>query len=1440
MKLHLTVFEGEAHGILALGGFRAQQLLPRLQAIHSSISGIQARFIHLVATEAPMSAALHKQLAALLTYGEPAPAPATDSADWCVIVSPRLGTVSPWASKATDIAHNCGLAVRRIERITEYRLGFKSGLFGKKPAATPAQRNEIAALLHDRMTESVMASRDEAAALFTELRGAPLQTVDVLGGGKVALLAADREFGLALAADEIDYLVDAFTQLGRNPTDVELMMFAQANSEHCRHKIFNADFIIDGVPQERSLFAMIRNTERLNPQHTIVAYADNASIMEGSKRQVFNAKSASGPINTGVSSYQIYSEKQNVPVHVLMKVETHNHPTAISPFPGASTGAGGEIRDEGATGRGSKPKAALTGFTVSKLWPDEADEYGKPVHIGSALQIMTEGPLGGAAFNNEFGRPNLAGYFREYEQTALGQRWGYHKPIMIAGGVGTIDAELTKKIAFPAGTLLIQLGGPGMRIGMGGSAASSMAAGANAASLDFDSVQRGNPEIERRAQEVINQCAQLGAGNPILAIHDVGAGGLSNAFPELVNDAGRGARFDLRAVPLEESGLSPKEIWSNESQERYVMAIAPESLAQFTAFCERERCPFAVVGVATEEKELLVADSGEPLTPTFSPNGRGGKTETSNSPCLPLASLPLPLGEDRGEGSPLPPPVQMPMNVLLGKPPKMHRDVKSVQAETKPLDLTGIDLQQAAIDVLSHPTVASKRFLITIGDRTVGGLTHRDQMVGPWQVPVADCAVTLADYAGFAGEAMSMGERTPLAVTNAAASGRMAVGEAITNLLAAPIELPRVKLSANWMAACGEPGQDAALYETVKAVGMELCPTLGVSIPVGKDSLSMRTTWNDGSAAKKVTSPVSLIVSAFATLADVRGTLTPQLNAEEADTTLILIDLGRGKNRMGGSILAQAMAREGGEVPDLDDANDLKNLVNAINALRAQGRLLAYHDRSDGGLFACACEMAFAGHVGVTLNVDLLLVEGDGISDSRMDVGDSKNWAGQVGARREELTLKALFNEELGAVIQVKTEARNEVMQTLREHGLSRFSHFIGKTRPKHAALEVGKGEVQVWRDTKAVFKASLQDLHQVWDSVSWKICQQRDNPAGADAEHAAAGDLLDPGLHIALAQPLTRLRQVEDRPSLSPEGRGSKSELRSLERQGTESELSFSKRRGSEADLLPLPPGQGRGEGSPSLNLSRPRVAILREQGVNSHVEMAYAFTLAGFEACDVHMTDLQTGRAKLADFTGIVACGGFSYGDTLGAGIGWARSITFNAKLADQFATFFARTDTFALGVCNGCQMFAELADIIPGAEAWPRFTTNISERFEARLSLVEVLESPSIFLRSLAGSRLPIAVAHGEGYADFARRGDAASVLAAMRFVDNHGHATEAYPANPNGSAGGLTAVTTADGRFTAMMPHPERVFRNIQMSWTSHAASDFSPWMNLWHNARRWVG
>ena len=1316
MTVQISTFQGGE----AFSPFKTQRLLQTLQLAVPSLSSLEARQVFLVATPKPLSQAEQQRMVRLLdatAYAPPKPA-AHEVAWW---VSPRLGTVSPWASKASDIARNCGFAVQRIERLIEYRLETPQPL-------SQTQAQALQALLHDRMTETVWTDAQQAHSLFQPLPAQTLSHVDIQARGRQALVKANANWGLALADDEIDYLLDAFGKLGRNPSDAELMMFAQANSEHCRHKIFNASFSIDGQAQSHSLFGMIRHTHATSPQHTVVAYSDNAAIMKGHTVEKFAA-----PLTGFMPRY----DKSQGVQHILMKVETHNHPTAISPFPGAATGAGGEIRDEGATGRGAKPKAGLTGFSVSKLW---GSKVGQPAHMASALAIMTEGPLGGAAFNNEFGRPNLLGYFREYEQVVDGVQRGYHKPIMIAGGLGVVQRELTRKIEFPPGTLLIQLGGPGMRIGMGGGAASSLASGSNSVALDFDSVQRGNPEIQRRAQEVINHCNALGAMTPILAIHDVGAGGLSNAFPELVNDAGRGARFDLRQVHLEESGMSAREIWSNESQERYVLAIDPTSLPQFQFFCERERCPFSVVGKALAKPQLVVKD--------------GSSTS----------------------------PVDMPLEVLLGKPPKMHRDVVRVERSSPPLNLTDVRLQDAVIQVLAHPTVASKRFLVTIGDRTVGGLSHRDPMVGPWQVPVADCAITLADFKGHAGEAMSMGERTPIAALNPAASGRMAVAEAITNLLAAPFQMDKVKLSANWMAACGEVGEDAALYDTVKAVGLELCPALGISIPVGKDSLSMRTRWSDGGQEQQVTSPVSLIVTAFVALDDVRGNLTPQLQTG-MDSSLVLIDLGKGHKRMGASILAQILNQGGGDTPDLDDAQDLLHLVHAVNDLRQQGLLLAYHDKSDGGLWATICEMAFAGRVGVDLNIDLLVTEGDGVSDSRADHGDSKNWAQQVGARREELSLQALFNEELGVVVQVATAQRDKVMQVLRQHGLSAHSHVIGKTRSSASPV------VSVWRDAKEVFSASLQDLQQVWDSVSWKIARERDNPITADQEHAAAGDPSDSGLH------------------------------------------------------LHLPQGWNPTTAAPFVHTAKPRVAVLREQGVNSHVEMAYAFTEAGFEAYDVHMTDLQQGRANLKDFQGLVACGGFSYGDTLGAGVGWARSITFHEGLNAQFQAFFQRGDTFGLGVCNGCQMFAELADIIPGTQHWPRFTHNQSERFEARLSMVEVLDSPSLFFKGMAGLRAPIAVAHGEGFANFAKRGDASQVLAAMRFVDNHGQPTEAYPLNPNGSPGGLTAVTTADGRFTAMMPHPERVFRTLQLSYSpkglSESSSEFSPWMHLWRNARVWL-
>jgi phosphoribosylformylglycinamidine synthase len=1322
--LHLTEFEGGN----ALSPFRAEALLGGLRATGAPVKALHARHLHWVASAAPLARAEHDRLEALLHYGEPWRGPAEAAA--VIVVAPRLGTVSPWASKATDIAHNCGLPVQRIERITEFRLELDGGLFGRAKALDAPQWQACAALLHDRMTESVLHARADAKHLFDAREAPPLEHVDLLGSGRAALERANAAWGLALSDDEIDYLVEAFRRMGRNPSDVELMMFAQANSEHCRHKIFNAEFVIDGERQPHSMFGMIRHTERVSPQGTVVAYSDNAAVMEG------------GPVERwlpqGFTNAPLYGPRADLG-HVLMKVETHNHPTAISPFPGAATGAGGEIRDEGATGRGARPKAGLTGFSVGHLrlpgheraW--EQGGIGRPAHIASALQIMIEGPLGGAAFNNEFGRPNLGGYFRAFEMPVAGVHRGYHKPIMIAGGLGSISAGQTAKRRFAPGTLLVQLGGPGMRIGMGGGAASSMASGSNTAALDFDSVQRGNPEIQRRAQEVINHCWALGENNPILAIHDVGAGGLSNAFPELVDGAGLGAVFDLSKVPLEESGLAAKEIWCNESQERYVLALDPDLLPLFEQMCARERCPFAVVGTARAEPELVVRGRSEGVS------------------------------EDV---------IVMPMEVLLGKPPKMLRDVQRVVRREPPLDLTGVALEHVAHEVLSHPTVASKRFLVTIGDRTVGGLSHRDPMVGPWQVPVADCAITLADYTGVAGEAMSMGERTPLAALDAPASGRMAVGEAITNLLAAPIELSRVKLSANWMAACGEPGEDAALFDTVKAVGLELCPALGIGIPVGKDSLSMRTRWSEGGEARQVTAPVSLIVSAFAVLPDVRGALTPQL--QPGDTTLVLVDLGAGRMRMAGSMLAQVLGRFGDQVPDLDDPARLKALVAAVNALRAQGRLLAYHDRSDGGLWATVCEMAFAGRVGVSLNVDILVTEGDGITDSRAEYGDSKNWASQVGERRNELTLKALFNEELGVLLQVRTAERNEVVALLREHGLARHAHFVGKTNER--------GVIEVWRDTKCQFAASLHALQQTWDEVSWRIARERDHPACADAEHAVAGAPHDPGLHL---------------------------------------HLTFD------------------AAAAPAVHTARPKLAILREQGVNSHLEMSHAMHRAGFDAFDVHMSDLQAGRARLDMFQGLVACGGFSYGDTLGAGEGWARSILFNPALADPFAAFFARPDSFALGVCNGCQMMAALASLIPGTAAWPKFTRNRSEQFEARLSLVEVLESPSLFFAGMAGSRIPIAVAHGEGFADFSQRGDAKAVQRALRFVDHHGRPTEAYPYNPNGSPEGLTGVTTPDGRFTALMPHPERVFRNLQMSWSGGAAADPSPWMRMFHNARAWL-
>jgi phosphoribosylformylglycinamidine synthase len=1333
-------------GSNALSAFRSQRLLNQLQAALPQVAAVQARYVHFIDAAEPLSADDTSRLGALLTYGEPAHPDSNDGAVEAFFVIPRFGTISPWASKATDIVHNCGMAhIKRVERGIAFRINLKAGILGSSIGAPKKLSDEevqtVAALLHDRMTESVLRHPDEAAGLFRTLDAKPLETVDVIGAGAAALDKANTDLGLAMSADEIEYLDAAFTRAGRNPTDVELMMFAQANSEHCRHKIFNADWTIDGVAQPKSLFGMIKNTHELQPKGTVVAYSDNSSIMEGATVMRFFPQGAG----------QEYAPVTEL-THTLMKVETHNHPTAISPFPGASTGAGGEIRDEGATGRGAKPKAGLAGFTVSNLllpgavqpWEVNAEgvAYGKPDRIASALQIMIDGPLGGAAFSNEFGRPVLGGYFRTYEQNvgqltagAADTVFGYHKPIMIAGGIGNISSQHTHKNDIPVGSLLVQLGGPGMRIGMGGSAASSMATGTNTADLDFDSVQRGNPEMERRAQEVINGCWQLGANNPIISIHDVGAGGLSNAFPEITNDAKRGAIFDLRKIPLEESGMAPKEIWSNESQERYVLAIAPESLPLFQALCERERCLFAVVGTATEERQLKLIDP-----------------ELGNNP------------------------VDMPMDVLLGKPPKMQRDVQHVKHDLAALDLTGISLEEAAKRVLLLPTVGDKSFLITIGDRTVGGMSVRDQMVGPWQVPVGDCAVTTMSFEGYLGEAMSMGERTPLAVIDAAASGRMAVAEAITNIAAAPIaDISDIKLSANWMAACGQPGQDAALYDTVKAVGMELCPALGISIPVGKDSLSMRTTWKEEGESKAVLSPVSLIVSAFAPVYDVRKSLTPQIKTDAGDTAIILIDLGRGKNRLGASALSLVMNQLGNETPDVDSAEDLKGFFAAIQQLNRDGKLLAYHDRSDGGLYGTLTEMAFAGRAGLSINLDILTLEqGHGA-----DQGDAKNWTGQIAERRNEQTLRALFSEELGAVIQVRADEKSLVMDVLRTFNLGACSHIIGKPNDR--------GVIEFTRDAKLIYSQPRAALHRLWSETSWRIARLRDNPACADAEYDRLLDEQDPGM-----QPKVTFDQSEN-------------------------------------------------IAAPFLATGvRPRVAILREQGVNSHIETAYVMHQAGFTAVDVHMSDLIAGRVKLDDFQGIIAVGGFSYGDVLGAGEGWAKTILFNTALSEQFARFFARGDSFGLGVCNGCQMMSNLKSIIPGAHAWPKFTTNKSEKFEARFAMVEVLDSPSIFFNGMAGTQTPIAIAHGEGYADFTQTGNITEALQAMRFVDHRGEATEAYPYNPNGSPQGITSVTTLDGRFTVMMPHAERVFRTVQQSWHPESWGEDSPWMRMFRNARKFVG
>ena len=1271
----------------ALSDFRKRKLLRRIEAATGSSHSLQARFVYLVESDDPPG---EEELDALEKLVQGQRAAGLDE-EGLLLVVPRLGTQSPWSTKATDIARRCGLdGILRIERGVAYHVD----------GMTDAEQASVAAVLHDRMTQSVLLTLDDSRALFAHNEPRPLVHVPLRREGKTALEAANRDLGLALSNDEVDYLAAAFAEMGRDPTDAELMMFAQANSEHCRHKIFNADWTIDGAEQEHSLFGMIRNTHAHAPEGVLSAYHDNSAVIAGPHGERFMID----PLSGGYAW-----TRENLPFQI--KVETHNHPTAISPFPGAATGSGGEIRDEAATGRGARPKAGLCGFTVSHLDLPGAElpwrqDFGKPGRIASALDIMIEGPIGAASFNNEFGRPNLAGYFRTFEQRLGGELWGYHKPIMIAGGMGTIREQFVDKLPLPAGAHVIVLGGPAMLIGLGGGAASSVGSGQGQEDLDYASVQRGNPEMQRRCQEVIDACWALGDANPILSIHDCGAGGLSNALPELLNDGGRGGSLELREVPSADSAMSPMEIWCNESQERYVLAIAPERLKEFEAMCQRERCPFAVLGQATDERQLQLADRL--------------------------------LGDD---------PVDMPLDVLLGKPPRMSRDVERKRFEGDEFDAAECDTAAALRRVLRFPAVGSKSFLVTIGDRSVGGLVVRDQMVGPFQVPVADAAVTLSGFRSDTGEAMAMGERTPLAVLNAPASGRMAVAEAVTNIACAAIgSIGDIRLSANWMAAAGEPGQDGALFDTVRAVGMELCPELGIAIPVGKDSLSMKTVWED----KRMRAPVSLIVSAFAPVTDVHRSLTPELDLECGESRLLLVDLGEGRARLGGSALAQVHGRFGEDVPDLESPQRLKAFFEVIQQLNRAGIVRAYHDRSDGGLAACLCEMAFAARCGLKLSLDVA--------------------PGDLNA--------FLFNEELGAVIQVAAADGPAVIEAFQSAGLADVLLPLGQP--------VAGDRLVVASREEPVLDESLPELQRLWSETSHAVQRLRDHPECADQELEWLSDWQRPGMKPHLSFPL------EENPAAPMIASG-----------------------------------------------ARPRVAILREQGVNGHVEMAAAFDHAGFEAVDVHMSDLATGRRALDEFSGFVACGGFSYGDVLGAGRGWANSVLFHPELREPFARFLASPDRFALGVCNGCQTLAALRDLVPGAEHWPDFVTNRSEQFEARLGMVRVEESPSIFLHGMAGSHLPVVSAHGEGRAQFAGR-TIADDLVAMRYVDGTGRPTEHYPQNPNGSPHGVTGLCNRDGRITIMMPHPERTLRGANYSWAPRVWGDHSPWQRMFRNARRWVG
>ncbi len=1297
-------------GKSALSPFRIEKLLHKLRVIVPGINNISSQYMHFIDTREDLTAQQQIVLERILMYG--AQSDEVNLSGPEILVVPRIGTISPWASKATDIAHNCGLQeIERIERGVLYTLELSHG-----ETVSEQHKTELADVLHDRMTEVCLFQLQEASALFEHHHPTPLSFVHVLEQGRSALEKANSELGLALAEDEIDYLVENFTRMGRNPTDVELMMFAQANSEHCRHKIFNADWTIDGKAQEKSLFSMIRNTYQQHSQGILSAYSDNCAVIEGFNIQRFYP-------NSNTSEYEYYQEDS----HILMKVETHNHPTAISPWPGAATGSGGEIRDEGATGQGSKPKAGLCGYSVSNLKINNAlqpweKDYGKPDRIVSALEIMLEAPLGAAAFNNEFGRPNICGYFRTFEaqaRTADGiEVRGYHKPIMLAGGVGNIKAEHVHKGDIPEGARIVVLGGPAMLIGLGGGAASSMNSGSSCENLDFASVQRGNPEMERRCQEVIDHCWEMGRCNPILSIHDVGAGGISNALPELVNDAGRGAVFELRKVPNDEQGMSPMEIWCNESQERYVIAVAAENIEQFKQICQRERAPYAIIGEATKEQRLILKDSFYGNTP-----------------------------------------IDMPLEVLLGKPPKMSRNVEHLQVKQDSFDCSKLDLAEAAQRVLHLPGVADKTFLITIGDRSVTGLVTQEQMVGPWQIPVADVAVTSSGFHDYTGEAMSIGERTPVALVDHASSARMAIGEALTNIAAARIKrLSDIVFSANWMAPAGHPGEDAGLYDAVKTVGMEICPKLGITIPVGKDSMSMKSVWQQNGEHKSVTAPLSLIISAFARVQDVRHTLTPQLIMDQGDTELILIDLGRGRNRMGGSALAQVYGQIGDTAPDLDDTETFKSFFTLIQELNINNKLLAYHDRSDGGLFSTLLEMAFAGHCGLNVNMQSICVDKSDIP-------------------------AALFNEELGAVIQIRSSDHDAVFKYIEDMGLGSMSHVI--------AEPVAMDEITFSFNHRTILTDSRTGFHKAWSETSYRMQRLRDNPSCAEQQYSTIDLLGDPGLHIEVGYDVNE-------------------------------------------DIS-----------APYINKGlKPPIAILREQGVNGHIEMAAAFEKAGFSTRDVHMSDIIEGGLSLDSFKGIVACGGFSYGDVLGAGEGWAKSILFNDQAREQFSTFFNRTDTFGLGICNGCQMMSNLHELIPGTSYWPHFVKNESEQFEARTVMVEVLKSPSLFFAGMEGSRMPIAVAHGEGRAEFQAGGSAKKAfdkaLVTLRYITNEGFAAQSYPFNPNGSPMGLTGLCNEDGRFTIMMPHPERVFRSVQNTWQNNHKGEDAPWMRMFRNARKWIG